>query len=154
MKRLFVCLMIGLAAAVGTAEMLDAKTKRALNKRRVESRKQIEINGTNYWVISFTRGGKPDGVRTNRVLNIKGAKQNNPLANMVQEWKRKHAELSARYAESTNDMARVWADYHMATNMNAVTRERLEAARDRAMLPATKAVLQKIIDAFYTNGAK
>ena len=83
-------------------------------------------------------------VETNAAPEIVGVRQLSPYEERMEN-------LRARFAESTNDMARVWADYHAATNIQAVTRQKLEDARDRALLPATKAALQKIIDAFYES---
>ena len=49
-----------------------------MNRRRAVKRERIAIGTNEYWVVTYMRGAKPDGVRTNLAHSIEGKPQTNP----------------------------------------------------------------------------
>ena len=49
-----------------------------MNRRRAVKRERITIGTNEYWVVTYMKGAKPDGVKTNLAHKIEGVPQTNP----------------------------------------------------------------------------
>lgn len=100
-----------------------------------------ETNGYLKGVVESS--GKPDvtggAVVTNKLQNVQGAQQNNPLQVLIEKWR---ASAEEWRVVATNTAARVDA---VAETLRAKRAEYVEK-RDAAVLPTTKAIYQAFID--------
>lgn len=150
MKKTLSILLLAAAILPLSAAVFSKSQKAFFENRRIcVSRDTTTMPG--YVITTWHRNGKPDtiapAVVTNRLQNIVGAEQKNPLQEL--------AERMRQRAEEWQAAAETWRT--SATN-NAARVERVTAAlderraeyvekRDAAVLPTTKAIYQAFIDA-------
>lgn len=134
-----------------TAAKVLPKAQRSFfeNRRIAVSRDTETLPG--YVITTWHRNGKPDtlapAVVTNRLQNIVGKEQRNPIQALADEYK---AAAEEWRETATNLTARV-------ERANAVLDEKRAeyvSKRDAATLPSTKAIYQAFIDAIDRIKAK
>lgn len=62
-----------------------------MNRRRAVKRERITIGTNEYWVVTYMKGAKLDGVKTNLAYKIEGVPQTNPTEEDA-KWTRKVAK--------------------------------------------------------------
>lgn len=74
-----------------------------MNRRRAVKRERITIGTNDYWVVTYMKGAKPDGVKTNLAYKIEGVPQTNPTEEAA-KWTRKlwKAKLKAEKKDQKN----------------------------------------------------
>ena len=84
------------------AEFTPAE-KEFMNRRRAVKRERISIGTNDYWVVTYMKGAKPDGVKTNLAYKIEGVPQTNPTEEDA-KWTRKvwKAKLKAEKKDQKN----------------------------------------------------
>jgi len=139
----------GLANVDAAPALTKAQQSYFQNRRICVGRDTTTLPG--YVITTWHRNGKPDtkapAVVTNRLQEIVGKEQKNPLQELIEQW-RAAAEQYRASAEqwretATNATARV-------ERVNAALDERRAEyvqKRDAATLPSTKAIYQAFIDA-------
>lgn len=139
----------GLANVDAAPALTKAQQSYFQNRRICVGRDTTTLPG--YVITTWHRNGKPDtkapAVVTNRLQEIVGKEQKNPLQELIEQW-RAAAEQYRASAEqwretATNATARV-------ERVNAALDERRAEyveKRDKAALPTTKAIYQAFIDA-------
>ena len=76
-KHLFIALCTSLCVFASVAEFTPAE-KEFMNRRRAVKRERIAAGTNEYWVVTYMKGAKPDGVKTNLAHKIEGVPQTNP----------------------------------------------------------------------------
>ena len=111
------------------AEFTPAE-KEFMNRRRAVKRERISIGTNDYWVVTYMKGAKPDGVKTNLAYKIEGVPQTNPTEEDA-KWTRK-----------------VWKDADQAEKHDAKNfenwlkdTEKLKRKSSEAMLPFYEDIL-------------
>lgn len=102
-----------------------------MNRRRAVKRERISIGTNEYWVVTYMRGAKPDGVKTNLAHKIEGVPQTNPTeedARVIRDF-----EKTARKARHKDEQ----------TWKNMV--KDLEHARDKFIQQEFKDLVTKLL---------
>ena len=76
-KNLLLSACCLLSAATAFADFTPAE-KEFMNRRRAVKRERITIGTNEYWIVTYMKGAKPDGVKTNLAYKIEGVPQTNP----------------------------------------------------------------------------
>lgn len=149
MKKTLSILLLAAAILPLSAAVFSKSQKAFFENRRIcVSRDTTTMPG--YVITTWHRNGKPDtlapAVVTNRLQNIVGAEQSNPLQVMAERYRVAASEATRRLAEVTED-------YMSASNRAARAEARTAALvtwateqRDKAVLSTTKAIWQSFID--------
>ncbi len=131
-----------LSLSASAAVLSPAQESFFKNRRICVKRDTTTLPG--YVITYWHRNGKPDvkggAVVTNKLQNVQGAQQNNPLQVLIEKWR---AGAEQWRVVATNNAARV-------ERVNAALdakRAEYVAKRDAATLPSTKAIYQAFIDA-------
>ncbi len=130
-------------SSVACADVLTSAQKSYFENRRICVRRDTTTL-PGYVITYWHRNGKPDtkgaAVVTNKLQNVQGAKQHNPLQELAEQWR---AAAEQWRTAATNNAARV-------ERVNAALDEKRAEyvqKRDAATLPTTKAIYQAFIDA-------
>ena len=129
-KFLFLALCASFCVFASVAEFTPDE-KAFMNRRRAVKRERITIGTNEYWVVTYMRGAKPDGVKTNLAYKIEGVPQTNPTeenARVIRDF-----EKTARKAKHKDEQ----------TWKNMV--KDLEHARDKFIQPEFKDLVTKLL---------
>lgn len=137
--------LMGVALKCGSsvvcADVLTSAQKSYFENRRIcVGRDTTTLPG--YVITTWHRNGKLDknGVVTNKIQDVVGKKQNNPLQTLIKQWK----EAAEQWrVTATNNAARL----ERATAVLDEKRAEYVTKRDAVTLPTTKAIYQAFIDA-------
>lgn len=78
MSKLMLTVIAAVLCGITLADFTPAE-KEFMNRRRAAKRERITIGTNEYWVVTYMRGAKPDGVKTNLAYKIEGVRQTNPM---------------------------------------------------------------------------
>lgn len=77
--------------------------KAFMNRRRAVKRERITIGTNEYWVVTYMKGAKPDGVKTNLAHKIEGIPQTNPMEEGYKKTERiRKAKKNAEKKDAKN----------------------------------------------------
>ena len=94
MSKHFLSILAVVLCGIAFADFTPAE-KEFMNRRRAVKRERITIGTNEYWVVTYMKGAKPDGVKTNLARNIEGVQQTNPTEEDA-KWTRKVAKDAER----------------------------------------------------------
>ena len=77
MSKHLLTILAAVLCGIAFADFTPAE-KEFMNRRRAVKRERITIGTNEYWVVTYMRGAKPDGVKTNLAHKIEGVPQTNP----------------------------------------------------------------------------
>ena len=72
------CCLIAAVATGAAARTFTPEEEAFMNRRRAVKRERITIGTNEYWIVTYMKGAKPDGVKTNLAHKIEGVPQTNP----------------------------------------------------------------------------
>lgn len=72
------CCLLAAVANVAPAKMFTPAEEEFMNRRRAVKRERVTIGTNEYWIVTYMKGAKPDGVKTNLAHKIEGVPQTNP----------------------------------------------------------------------------
>ena len=87
MSKHILTILSAILCGFAFAEFTPAE-KEFMNRRRAVKRERITIGTNEYWVVTYMKGAKPDGVKTNLAYKIEGVPQTNPTEEAA-KWTRK-----------------------------------------------------------------
>lgn len=102
-----------LLAAVTTAaatKIFTPEEEAFMNRRRAVKRERITIGTNEYWVVTYMRGAKPDGVTTNLARKIEGVQQTNPTeedARVIREFMKTALMTKLKDSQSWKSLIKV-----------------------------------------------
>ena len=76
-KRLLLSVCF-LTSALAVAATFTPEEEAFMNRRRAVKRERVTIGTNEYWIVTYMKGAKPDGVSTNLAHKIEGMPQTNP----------------------------------------------------------------------------
>ena len=77
MSKYLLPVLAAVLCGIAFADFTPAE-REFMNRRRAVKRERIAIGTNEYWVVTYMRGAKPDGVKTNLAHKIEGVPQTNP----------------------------------------------------------------------------
>lgn len=72
------CCHFSAVATSEAARIFTPEEEAFMNRRRAVKRERITIGTNEYWIVTYMKGAKPDGVTTNLARKIDGVQQTNP----------------------------------------------------------------------------
>lgn len=129
-KNLLLSACCLLSAATALADFTPAE-KEFMNRRRAVKRERITIGTNDYWVVTYMKGAKPDGVKTNLAYKIEGVPQTNPT------------EEDARVVRDFSKTARREKHKDEQTWKNMI--KNIEKARDKFVQPEFVDLANKLL---------
>lgn len=129
-KNLLLSACCLLSAATAFADFTPAE-KEFMNRRRAVKRERITIGTNDYWVVTYMKGAKPDGVKTNLAYKIEGVPQTNPT------------EEDARVVRDFSKTARREKHKDEQTWKNMI--KNIEKARDKFIQPEFVDLANKLL---------
>lgn len=81
--------------------------KEFMNRRRAVKRERVTIGTNEYWVVTYMKGAKPDGVKTNLAHKIEGVPQTNPTeedARVIRDFAKTARKAKHKDAQTWKNM--------------------------------------------------
>lgn len=78
MIKRFLLSVCFLTSALAVAATFTPEEEAFMNRRRAVKRERVTIGTNEYWIVTYMKGAKPDGVSTNLAHKIEGMPQTNP----------------------------------------------------------------------------
>ena len=101
---LYACCLLSAVSAF--ADFTPAE-KEFMNRRRAVKRERITIGTNDYWVVTYMKGAKLDGVKTNLAYKIEGVPQTNPTeedARVIRDFAKTSRKAKHKDAQTWKNM--------------------------------------------------
>ena len=101
---LYACCLLSAVSAF--ADFTPAE-KEFMNRRRAVKRERITIGTNDYWVVTYMKGAKLDGVKTNLAYKIEGVPQTNPTeedARVIRDFAKTARKAKHKDAQTWKNM--------------------------------------------------
>lgn len=101
------CCLFAAVATAAAARTFTPEEEAFMNRRRAVKRERVTIGTNEYWIVTYMKGAKPDGVKTNLAHKIEGVPQTNPTEEDA-KWSRKVAKAAEKAAKKDSKNFEKW----------------------------------------------
>ena len=103
------CCLFAAVATAAAARTFTPEEEAFMNRRRAVKRERVTIGTNEYWIVTYMKGAKPDGVTTNLARNIEGVQQTNPTeedARVIRDFSKTARKAKHKDAQTWKNMVK------------------------------------------------